>query len=195
MSSLTLTPPASASSPASVSAAAAAAAAAAASAPAAAGAPAPISTTVRVGVGVLVQSPDCNCLSVLFGRRKGSHGAGTYALPGGHLEVGESWEACAIREVKEETNLDVENLHMSHVVNSPNMGGDPSKHYVTIFMHAVVAATSAPLTNMEPHKCEGWEWMPWDDIVAKRRDTPGVLFDPMLPLVDHFPEGTRSFKK
>jgi 8-oxo-dGTP diphosphatase len=58
----------------------------------------------RVGVGVIVLR---NGL-VLLGRRIGSHGAGSWALPGGHLEFGESVEQCAAREVLEETGLDIQ---------------------------------------------------------------------------------------
>ena len=62
---------------------------------------------VRVGVGCLVTSLS-HPGAVLFGMRLNSHGSGRYALPGGHLELSESWEECATREVFEETNLKVE---------------------------------------------------------------------------------------
>ena len=141
---------------------------------------------VRVGVGVLVESSE-HLGKVLFGKRLGSHGSGTFALPGGHLEIGETWEQCAIREVKEETNLDVVNLRFCSVTNSINMGGNPQKHYVTIFMRANVATTSESLTNMEPQKCEQWEWIAWKEIVEKRKNTPHLLFDPMIHFIDGLP--------
>ncbi|KAF1316765.1 putative 8-oxo-dgtp diphosphatase nudt15-like, partial [Globisporangium splendens] len=117
-------------------------------------------TCVRVGVGVLLTSakhPNC----VLIGMRKGSHGAGKYALPGGHLEMYESWEECAIREVKEETDLDISHMTFAYVTNDPME--DEGKHYITIFVQATVADDQVP-RNMEPHKCEGWHWEPWTSL-------------------------------
>lgn len=75
------------------------------------------SAIVRVGVGVIVTNnlfPKC----VLVGVRKGVHGSGKLSAPGGHLELFETWESCAIREVKEETNLDIENVRFINVTVS-----------------------------------------------------------------------------
>lgn len=55
----------------------------------------------QVGVGVLILRDG----KVLLGRRKGSHGAGCWSAPGGHLEFGEAVEDCALREALEETGL------------------------------------------------------------------------------------------
>jgi 8-oxo-dGTP diphosphatase len=55
-----------------------------------------------------------------------------------HIQIGESFEECAIREAKEETNLDLENMKLFHVTNNRNMDNDPLKHYITIFMKVCV---------------------------------------------------------
>lgn len=49
---------------------------------------------------------------LLLLRRKDQLFPQRWDLPGGHLVVGESWEEGAIREVKEETNLDLKDLEM-----------------------------------------------------------------------------------
>ncbi|CBQ73543.1 conserved hypothetical protein [Sporisorium reilianum SRZ2] len=59
----------------------------------------------RVGVAVFVSNEKGH---ILIGKRTGSHGAGTLALPGGHLELHESFYDCAAREVYEETGLILE---------------------------------------------------------------------------------------
>ncbi|CAD6897979.1 unnamed protein product [Tilletia controversa] len=59
----------------------------------------------RVGVAVFVINTHGH---VLIGKRTGSHGANTIALPGGHLDLHESFEECAIRETFEETGIELD---------------------------------------------------------------------------------------
>eukprot|EP00239_Pterosperma_sp_CCMP1384_P009580 CAMPEP_0197860640 /NCGR_PEP_ID=MMETSP1438-20131217/36146_1 /TAXON_ID=1461541 /ORGANISM="Pterosperma sp., Strain CCMP1384" /LENGTH=143 /DNA_ID=CAMNT_0043477583 /DNA_START=50 /DNA_END=481 /DNA_ORIENTATION=- len=118
---------------------------------------------VRVGVGVLL----CRRGKVLVGCRKGSHGSGTYALPGGHLEVGETWEECARREVQEETAIALPHDKFSFAHVSNDIMKDDNKHYITIFMKADVP-DDVEAENMEPNKCLGWEWADWPDLPSPR---------------------------
>jgi len=56
-----------------------------------------------------------------------------WALPGGFLDYGESLEQAAIREAKEETNLDLVNLRQFHTYSKPNR--DPRFHTIsTVFV-------------------------------------------------------------
>jgi len=52
-----------------------------------------------------------------------------WALPGGFVEYGESLEAAALREAKEETGLDVELVRQFHTYSDP--GRDPRHHTIT----------------------------------------------------------------
>ncbi|KAI2483070.1 Nudix hydrolase 1 [Pyrenophora tritici-repentis] len=70
----------------------------------------PPSSRPKVGVAAIILSPASlpnTTPSILTSTRLSSHGAGTLQLPGGHLEHGESFSETAIREVKEETGLEV----------------------------------------------------------------------------------------
>src|SRR4051794_4091881 len=82
-----------------------------------------------VGVQVLVTKDRM----VLLGRREGSFGAGTWGLPGGHLEFGESFEAAAARELREETGLSATQLRTIRSFNTPYR----RTHYVQIGVEAV----------------------------------------------------------
>lgn len=124
----------------------------------------------RVGVGVIVQKGG----HVLIGQRKGSLGDGHWALPGGHLEYGESFEACATREVLEETGIAVSDVCFATAENTVFPEG---KHYVTIFMHAQ-APTGADARLMEPDKCSRWCWVMWEDLKLHK-----PLFQPLQQLV------------
>ena len=139
-----------------------------------------VRATVRVGVGVLVKVP--GTAKIYAGLRKGSHGAGALALPGGHLEMNESWHECAKREVKEEMNLDLaDDLSFAHVTN--DIMADEGKHYVTIFMMGTPVPDSPPPENMEPEKCQGWQAYAWEDL----KNFEGTLFSPLRHLLEEAP--------
>jgi len=55
---------------------------------------------------------------ILLEKRKGEPGRGKWTVPGGLVELGESAEQTVMREVKEETNLEVEQPELVDVVNS-----------------------------------------------------------------------------
>jgi 8-oxo-dGTP diphosphatase len=106
-----------------------------------------------VGIAVMVIKGN----RVLLGKRKNAHGSGTWAFPGGHLEFNESIEACAKREVLEETGIRIKNLRYGPYTN--DIFTDEDKHYVTLFVTADYDSGS-PLVK-EPHKCEKWAWFQW----------------------------------
>jgi 8-oxo-dGTP diphosphatase len=92
---------------------------------------------VRVGLGVFLLSP-LQPGKTLLGLRNGSYGSGTWGLPGGHLEFGESFSRCAAREVLEETGLDIAESQIEFVTGTNGVWHADGLHYVTIFMKAAV---------------------------------------------------------
>ncbi len=105
----------------------------------------------RVGVGILILKNR----QILLGLRKGSHAAGTWAAPGGHLEFGETFEGCALREIDEEIgDVCVQNIRFATA--SGDLYPDVGRHYITILM--VADYVSGEPENKEPEKCEEWRW-------------------------------------
>ena len=108
----------------------------------------------KIGVGIIVIQDG----KTLLGKRKGSHGAGHWAHPGGHLEFGETIQACVQRELAEETGL----VPLSQTHGPWTNDIMETKHYVTlwVFVHRFQGTPQL----LEPHKCEGWEWFAWNNL-------------------------------
>lgn len=108
-----------------------------------------------VGVGVLVMKHG----KLLLGKRLNAHGAGEYASPGGHLEQLESFEACARREVREETGLELCDIRFLRLLNTTQYA---PRHYVDVSL--VAEWRSGEPQVLEPHKVERWEWFDLDAL-------------------------------
>lgn len=111
----------------------------------------------RVGTGVIILKDD----KILVGKRKGSH-APYYSIPGGKLDLGETFENTAIREIKEETNLDLKNPKVIAINNDLATYKESGKHFVSVIM--LVTEFSGEPKVMEPNKCEEWLWVDPNDL-------------------------------
>lgn len=73
-----------------------------------------------VGVGVVVLKDD----TVLMIRRGKPPRAGQWSIPGGKQKLGETWRATAVREVAEETGVEIEVIGLVDVVDAIVRDGD-----------------------------------------------------------------------
>ncbi len=121
-----------------------------------------MASVVRVGVCCFVWR---NGTFVML-QRAGSHGAATWSIPGGHMELNESWDEAARREVREETGLEIgptRFVALTHDIFSPD------KQYVTIWLEADWKGGEPRI--MEPHKCTAQGWYTFQTL-------PQPLFEP-----------------
>lgn len=113
---------------------------------------------------------------LLLGFRTKSPGKDSWQCPGGLLDAGESVFDCAIREVKEETGLDIDGLEFGPYTN--NYFEEENFHSVTLYVTAKLV--SGKLQNNEPGLAKNWAWYAKDKI-------PGSLFLPLQILMREQP--------
>jgi 8-oxo-dGTP diphosphatase len=109
----------------------------------------------QVGVGVMIFKDGL----VLLGQRKGSHGAGEYAFPGGHLEYLESFEQCAQRETLEECGVTICHVRFQFVANVQTYA---PRHYVHVGLLADWHSGAPAL--LEPEASGAWDWYALDNL-------------------------------
>ncbi len=107
----------------------------------------------RIGIGVIIENERGE---ILVGKRKGGY-APYYSIPGGHLELGESFETAAIREVEEETGLRIVDPKVLCVTNNLRTYRDGGPHFVSVSLFTNDFAGEAQV--IEPDKCEEWIWV------------------------------------
>lgn len=129
-------------------------------------------TRVQVGIGAVV----CDGGRILVLRRAGAHGSGTWGLPGGHQEFGESPESTAVRETLEETGLVVRPTARLGFTDDPMP--EIGRHYVTLFIGCARLDGEPELRESE--KATALAWLTPDEL----RNCRAELFDPLGRCLD-----------
>ena len=134
-----------------------------------------------VGVGVMILNERGE---VLLGRRHEDpgkadsqlHGEGTWTMPGGKLDFGESVFQGAAREVLEETGMKVNGLELFSVGNEIRNDA----HFITLGFMAR-EFEGAPKV-MEPDEITEWKWFNLENL-------PKPMFPPALKMAENYMNG------
>ncbi|MFA5126497.1 MAG: NUDIX domain-containing protein [Patescibacteria group bacterium] len=136
-----------------------------------------IKKKVGVGFGIMIMKDG----KMLLGKRHVDpekadselRGEGTWTMPGGKLEYGESFEEGARRELKEETDLDLIDAKIICVNNDKN----DFAHFVTIGLFS--DNFSGEPKVMEPDEIVEWKWFKLDDL-------PTPMYFPSAKIIKNY---------
>ena len=117
--------------------------------------------------------------SILLLRRAVEPGIGAWDLPAGYLDPGESFEAAARRETREEAGIDVELLALAGVYHSPDANA------VTVVYRAR-AREKAPAVHMD-FESSDHAWVPRSAIGEW---LPRIAFPSMTSAIADWAAGT-----
>jgi len=112
-----------------------------------------------IGISVAIRYGN----QVLLGLRNGEHANGMWGFPGGHLEGGESFETCALRETEEETGIILAGACFLTAMNT--IFHREGRHYVCLFVVSDMPKGQKPQV-LEPDKCKCWDWFSWHCLPA-----------------------------
>ncbi len=132
---------------------------------------------VKAGFGVMVMRDG----KILLGRRHSDaekasselRGEGTWTMPGGKMDFGESFEDGAKREVLEETGLHLDEIKVFCVNNCKN----EHAHFVTVGLFSDKFSGEPQI--MEPDEIVEWCWFDVDDL-------PSPMYFPSAMMVENY---------
>lgn len=131
---------------------------------------------IKIGIGVMVLDNG----KILLGHRTankkdtgGIYETDCWALPGGKQEYEETIFEGAKREVKEETNLDIDKLELFGAVDDIQ----PDRHYIT--MHVIAKECNGEPQVMEPESKDEWCWFSLNDL-------PNNLYSPSKKFINAY---------
>jgi 8-oxo-dGTP diphosphatase len=118
-----------------------------------------MASKIGVGVGAIVTEGG----GLLMVRRAKDPGRGLWSIPGGHVEPGEYLTDALVREVSEETSLDVRVDDLVGILELPG-----ENHLIILDYHATVIGARDPVAGDD---VDDARWVPFEDI-ARLECTP-----------------------
>ena len=107
---------------------------------------------------------------------------GMYGLPAGHLDGNETAREGGAREFHEEIGIDMNpyDLEVVHVMHRKAESDERIDFFMTTQKYV------GKLKNMEPEKCDGWDWYDLNNL-------PGHLFEFCVLAFECFRTGQNYF--
>jgi len=138
---------------------------------------------VGVGFGVMILNENHD---VLLGKRHDDpekadselHGEGTWTMPGGKIEFGETFEGAATREVAEETSITIDAKDLELISLENDAVADAQ--FVTIGF--LCTQFSGKPKVMEPDEITEWRWFSLNSL-------PSPIFFPSQRVINHYNSG------
>ena len=112
---------------------------------------------------------------VLLIERGGEPFKGCWAFPGGFMEMDETTEQCAMRELQEETGLSITTLHQIGAYSKVDR--DPRGRTITVAYLAIVDTAIEATAQDDAAKAE---WFPIDDLPPLAFDHADIMRDAIL---------------
>jgi 8-oxo-dGTP diphosphatase len=130
------------------------------------------SAVFGVGVQCIVREAG----RILFGRRLAVFGHGSWGLPGGQLEHGETFPVAALRELEEETALVGEGVEVVALADAT------AENNFHVQIGCLITAWHGTPRNVSPDTCSELAFFALDSL-------PAPLFVASAPLIDRFRRG------
>lgn len=114
---------------------------------------------------------------VLLIRRKNEPCRGQWAFPGGFMNIDETAEAAAVRELQEETGITLSETDIFQVGAYTAVDRDPRERVITI---AYLAEIDAPVAVKGSDDAARAQWFPLDALPPLAFDHAEILLDARL---------------